>query len=160
MVEMTEQTTSTLQQYLEKAYALAYKAQRLISVDRAAYRIFKEIKELIGSLEEYIINNIEYDSVEVGNKLKYYEKQLALIEEKKDSLLLRFFRQMSEHPSLPQNLDEEKYIINWMASKGYEFCSYDKQEALQKLDEVKEGGVIEEEDPLTGLDIWCLKVRK
>lgn len=48
-----------------------------------------------------------------------------------------------------------------MASKGYEFCSYSKQDAIQKLDEVREGEVIEEEDPLgSGLDLWCLKVSK
>ncbi|MEM3681654.1 MAG: hypothetical protein QXZ65_08735, partial [Metallosphaera sp.] len=153
-------------QYLEKAYALAYKAQKLISTDRAAYRIKKELNELINTLEEYVAHGFEYDRVEVGNKLRYYEKQLQLIEEKKDSLLLRSFREMTrkfdgKHPSLPPNLDEEKYIINWMASKGYEFCSYSKQDAIQKLDEVREGEVIEEEDPLgSGLDLWCLKVSK
>nr|WP_039698758.1 hypothetical protein [Sulfolobus islandicus] len=162
---MTE-TTTALQQHLEKAYTLAYKAQRLISIDKAAYRIYKEIKEVIESLEFYLSNNYEYDAAEVGNKLRMYEKQLALIEEKKDSLLLRSFRQMTKKSndklgSLTEASDEEKYFITWMKEKGYEFCSYDKSEALQKLDEVKEGEVVEEEDPLgSGLDIWCLKVRK
>jgi hypothetical protein len=103
---MTE-TTSTLQQHLEKAYALAYKAQNLVSIDRAAYRIYKEIKEVIESLEFYLSNNYEYDAAEVGNKLRMYEKQLKMIEEKNDDLLLRPFRQMGKHPSLPQNLDDE-----------------------------------------------------
>ena len=76
---MTE-TTSTLQQYLEKAYALAYKAQKLIAADRAAYRIYREIKEVIESLEFYLSNNYEYDEVEVGNKLRMYEKQLKGIQ--------------------------------------------------------------------------------
>ena len=98
---MTE-TTSTLQQHLEKAYALAYKAQNLVSIDRAAYRIYKEIKEVIESLEFYLSNNYEYDAAEVGNKLRMYEKQLKMIEEKNDDLLLRSFRQMGKHPSLPQ----------------------------------------------------------
>jgi len=100
---MTE-TTSTLQQYLEKAYALAYKAQRLVSVDRAAYRIYREIKEVIESLEFYLSNNYEYDEVEVANKLRMYEKQLKMIEEKKDDLLLRSFRQMGKLGSLPQKV--------------------------------------------------------
>ncbi|BDB97429.1 hypothetical protein [Saccharolobus caldissimus] len=83
---MTE--TIVLQQYLEKAYALAYKAQKLITVDRAAYRIYRELKEVIESLEFYLNNKMEYDEAEVGTKLKYFEKQLALIEEKRDSTLL------------------------------------------------------------------------
>jgi hypothetical protein len=159
---MTEATT--LQQHLEKAYALAYKAQRLVSIDRAAYRIYKEIKEVIESLEFYLSNNYEYDAAEVGTKLRYYEKQLQLIEEKRDSMLLRSFRQIvnGKHPSLPQNLDEEKYFINWMKEHNYEFCSYSKQEALEKLDEIGAEAAVEEvEDPLgSGLNIWCLKVRK
>jgi len=102
---MTEATT--LQQHLEKAYALAYKAQKLIAADRAAMRIHRELKEVIESLEFYLNNKMEYDEAEVGTKLRYYEKQLQLIEEKRDDdLLLRSFRQMGKHPSLPQNLDE------------------------------------------------------
>jgi hypothetical protein len=106
---MTE-TTSTLQQHLEKAYALAYKAQKLVSIDRAAYRIYREIKEVIESLEFYLYNNYEYDEAEVGTKLRYYEKQLQLIEEKRDSTLLRSFRQMVNDKlgSLPQNLEVRK----------------------------------------------------
>nr|WP_039698592.1 hypothetical protein [Sulfolobus islandicus] len=156
---MTE-TTTALQQHLEKAYTLAYKAQKLVSIDRAAYRIYKEIKEVIESLEFYLSNNYEYDAAEVGNKLRMYEKQLQLIEEKRDSTLLRSFRQMSKHPSLPQNLDEEKYLLAWMKEHNYEFCSYDKSEALRKLDEIEVEAVVEEvEDPLgSGLDLWCLKV--
>jgi hypothetical protein len=160
---MTE-TTSTLQQHLEKAYALAYKAQKLVSVDRAAYRIYREIKEVIESLEFYLYNNYEYDEAEVGTKLRYYEKQLQLIEEKRDSTLLRSFRQMVNDKlgSLPQNLDDEKFMVNWMKEHNYEFCSYSKQEALEKLDEIGVEAAVEEvEDPLgSGLDIWCLKVRK
>ena len=96
---MTE--TTTLQQHLEKAYALAYKAQNLVSIDRAAYRIYKEIKEVIESLKFYLSNNYEYDAAEVWNKLRMYEKQLKMIEEKNDDLLLRFFRQMgNKHPPL------------------------------------------------------------
>ncbi|BAB66403.1 hypothetical protein STK_13440 [Sulfurisphaera tokodaii str. 7] len=103
---MTE-TTSILQQYLEKAYALYGKAVRLVAVDRAARRIMKEVNELISALEEYINYNIEYDAVEVSNKLTYYEKQLKMIEEKKDSMLLRSFREMTRKQngklgSLPQ----------------------------------------------------------
>nr|WP_011225172.1 hypothetical protein [Sulfolobus islandicus]CAG38210.1 putative RepA protein [Sulfolobus islandicus] len=90
---MTE--TTVLQQQLEKAYALAYKAQKLVAVDRAAQRIKRELEELISSLEEFQLYGLDYDEAEVGTKLKYYEKQLALIEEKKDSLLLRSFRQIS-----------------------------------------------------------------
>ena len=75
--------TTTLQQHLEKAHALAYKAQRLVSVDRAAIRIHRELKEVIESLEFYLNNKREYDEAEVGTKLRYYEKQLQLIEEKK-----------------------------------------------------------------------------
>ena len=98
---------TTLQQHLEKAYTLAYKAQKLIAVDRTAYRIYKEIKEVIENLEFYMSSGYEYDEAEVGNKLRMYEKQLKMIEEKNDDLR-RFFRQMGKHPSLPQNLDEEK----------------------------------------------------
>nr|WP_039698748.1 hypothetical protein [Sulfolobus islandicus] len=163
---MTE-TTTALQQHLEKAYTLAYKAQRLVSVDRAAIRIYRELKEVIESLEFYLSNNYEYDAAEVGNKLRMYEKQLALIEEKKDDLLLRSFRQMISRKSddklgsLTEAIDEEKFMVNWMAEKGYEECYYNKQDALRRLDELKEGEVVEEEDPLgSGLDIWCLKVRK
>jgi response regulator RpfG family c-di-GMP phosphodiesterase len=76
---------TTLQQHLEKAYALAYKAQRLVRVDRTAMRIYKELKEVIENLEFYLHNKIEYDEAEVGTKLRYYEKQLQLIEEKRDS---------------------------------------------------------------------------
>lgn len=40
-------------------------------------------------------------------------------------------------------------------------CSYSKAEALERLDELEEGEVVEEEDPLgSGLDLWCLKVRR
>jgi len=163
---MTE-ATSTLQQHLEKAYALAYKAQKLIAADRAAIRIYRELKEVIESLEFYLNNKMEYDEAEVGTKLRYYEKQLQLIEEKRDSTLLRSFRQMVSKSddklgSLPQNLDEEKYFINWMKEHNYEFCSYSKQEALEKLDEIGVEAAVEEvEDPLgSNLDLWCLKVRK
>jgi len=97
---MTEATT--LQQHLEKAYVLAYKAQKLIAADRAAIRIHRELKEVIESLEFYLNNKMEYDAAEVGNKLRMYEKQLKMIEEKNDDLLLRSFRQMGKHPSLPQ----------------------------------------------------------
>ena len=91
---MTE--VSILQQYLSKAYELYGKATKLITVDRAAQRIKKELSELISALEEYIAQGFEYDEAEVGTKLKYYEKQLKMIEEKKDSLLLRSFREMSK----------------------------------------------------------------
>jgi len=162
---MTEATT--LQQHLEKAYALAYKAQKLVSVDRAAYRIYREIKEVIESLEFYLYNNYEYDEAEVGTKLRYYEKQLQLIAEKRDSTLLRSFRQMVSKSddklgSLPQNLDEEKYFINWMKEKGYEECYYSRVEALRRLGEIGVEAAVEEvEDPLgSNLDLWCLKVRK
>lgn len=94
-------------QHLEKAYALAYKAQKLIAIDRTAYRIYKEIKEVIENLEFYLANSYEYDVAELGNKLMMYEKQLKMIEEKNDDLR-RFFRQMGKPPSLPQNLDKEK----------------------------------------------------
>jgi hypothetical protein len=105
---MTE-TTSTLQQHLEKAYALAYKAQKLIAADRAAIRIHRELKEVIESLEFYLNNKMEYDEAEVGTKLRYYEKQLQLIEEKRDSTLLRSFRQIvnGKLGSLPQKGEEE-----------------------------------------------------
>jgi len=98
---------TTLQQHLEKAYALAYKAQKLIAADRTAYRIYNEIKEVIENLEFYLSSGYEYDEAEVGNKLRMYEKQLQLIEEKNDDLP-GFFRQMSKHPSLPQNLGETR----------------------------------------------------
>jgi hypothetical protein len=78
-------TEVALQQHLEKAYALAYKAQRLVSVDRAAMRIYKELKEVIEDLEFYLNNKIEYDEAEVGTRLSYYEKQLKMIEEKRES---------------------------------------------------------------------------
>jgi hypothetical protein len=61
---------------------------------------------------------MEHDEAEVGNKLRMYEKQLALIEEKRDSLLLMSFRQMMSGKqndklgSLTENADEEKYFIN------------------------------------------------
>jgi len=109
---MTEATT--LQQHLEKAYALAYKAQRLVSVDRAAIRIYRELKEVIESLEFQLNNKMEYDEAEVGTKLRYYEKQLQLIEEKRDSTLLRSFRHMVSKSydklgSLPQKeVESEK----------------------------------------------------
>ena len=102
---MTE--TTTLQQHLEKAYALAYKAQNLVSIDRAAYRIYKEIKEVIESLEFYMSSDYEYDAAEVGNKLRMYEKQLKIIEEKNNDLL-RFFRQKGKLPSLPQKGEEDE----------------------------------------------------
>jgi len=98
---------TTLQQHLEKAYALAYKAQKLIAVDRAAYRIYKEIKEVIESLEFYMSSDYEYDAAEVGNKLRMYEKQLKIIEEKNNDLL-RFFRQKGKLPSLPQKGEEDE----------------------------------------------------
>jgi len=88
---MTEATT--LQQHLEKAYMLFGKAQKL-TADRAAIRIHRELKEVIDSLKFYLNNKREYDEAEVGTKLRYYEKQLQLIEEKRDSTLLRSFRQM------------------------------------------------------------------
>lgn len=163
---MTE--TTVLQQHLEKAYALAYKAQKLITADRAAQRIKRELEELISSLEEFQLYGLDYDEAEVGTKLKYYEKQLALIEEKKDSLLLRSFRQMISRKSddklgsLTEAIDEEKFMISWMKEKGYEECYYNKQDALRRLDEIGVGAAVEEvEDPLgNGLDIWCLKVQK
>nr|WP_011229444.1 hypothetical protein [Sulfolobus sp. NOB8H2]CAA09132.1 hypothetical protein [Sulfolobus sp. NOB8H2] len=163
MDEMTE--TTILQSQLEKAYTLAYKAQKLISIDKAAYRIYKEIKEVIESLEFYLNNKMEYDEAEVGNKLKMYEKQLKMIEEKRDSTLLRSFRQMTRKSDDKLgsllNPDEEKYFINWMKEKGYEECYYNKQDALRRLDEVGVEAAVEEvEDPLTGLDLWCLKVSK
>ncbi|MFP3261079.1 MAG: hypothetical protein RXQ22_09455 [Sulfolobus sp.] len=95
---------STLQ-HLEKAYALAYRAQKLIATDRTAYRIYNEIKEVIENLEFYLSNNYEYDDAELGNKLRMYEKQLKMIEENNNDLR-RFFRQMGKPPSLPQNLGE------------------------------------------------------
>ena len=109
---MTE-TTSTLQQHLEKAYALAYKAQKLIAADRAARRILHEINELISAMEEFQLYGLDYDEAEVGTKLRYYEKQLQLIEEKRDSMLLRSFRQMVSKSddklgSLPQN----RYMVH------------------------------------------------
>ena len=56
-------------------------------------------------------------------------------------------------------LDDEKFMLNWIAEKGYDFCSYSKAEALQELDKVTEGEVVEEEDPLgSGLDLWCVRV--
>ena len=88
---MTEATT--LQQHLEKAYMLFGKAQKL-TVDRAARRILHEINELISAMEEFQLYGLDYDEAEVGTKLRYYEKQLQLIEEKRDSMLLRSFRQM------------------------------------------------------------------
>ena len=99
-------TETTLQQHLEKAYVLAYKAQNLIAADRTAYRIYNEIKEVIENLEFYLSSGYEYDEAEVGNKLRMYEKQLQLIEEKNDDLS-GFFRQMDKHPSLPQKGEEE-----------------------------------------------------
>nr|WP_011225211.1 hypothetical protein [Sulfolobus islandicus]CAG38253.1 putative RepA protein [Sulfolobus islandicus] len=160
---MTE--TTVLQQQLEKAYALAYKAQKLVAVDRAAVRIYRELKEVIESLEFYLNNKMEYDGAEVGTKLKYYEKQLALIEEKKDSLLLRSFKEMTRKQSDKlgslMDIDEEKFIISWMKEKGYEECYYNKQDALRRLDEIGVEAAVEEvEDPLGRLDIWCLKVQK
>ena len=98
---------TTLQQHLEKAYALAYKAQKLIAVDRAAYRIYKEIKEVIEDLEFYVSNDYEYDVAEVGNKLRMYEKQLKMIEEKNDDLR-KFFREKGKLPSLPQKGEEDE----------------------------------------------------
>nr|WP_011225131.1 hypothetical protein [Sulfolobus islandicus]CAG38166.1 putative RepA protein [Sulfolobus islandicus] len=92
-------TETTLQQYLEKAYALAYKAMKLITADRAAQRIKRELEELISSLEEFQLYGLDYDQEEVGTKLKMYEKQLQLIEEKRDSTLLRSFRQMTRKQS-------------------------------------------------------------
>jgi hypothetical protein len=49
-----------------------------------------------------------------------------------------------------------------MKEHNYEFCSYSKQEALEKLDEIGVEAAVEEvEDPLgSNLDLWCLKVRK
>ncbi|AKA73864.1 hypothetical protein SULI_08030 [Saccharolobus solfataricus] len=161
---MTEATT--LQQHLEKAYMLFGKAQKLIAADRAARRILHEINELISAMEEFQLYGLDYDEAEVGTKLRYYEKQLQLIEEKRDSMLLRSFRQMVSKSddklgSLPHNLDEEKYFINWMKEKGYEECYYSKVEALRRLDEIgAEAEVREEEDPLGINDLWCLKVRK
>ena len=160
---MTEATT--LQQHLEKAYMLFGKAQKL-TVDRAARRILHEINELISAMEEFQLYGLDYDEAEVGTKLRYYEKQLQLIEEKRDSMLLRSFRQMVSKSddklgSLTQNLDDEKFMVNWMKEHNYEFCSYSKQEALEKLDEIGVEAAVEEEDPLgINLDLWCLKVRK
>lgn len=65
---MTEQTT-----ILSKAQELYGKAAKLVTVNRAARRILRELNELINTLEEYIHYNIEYDKAEVGTKLKYYE---------------------------------------------------------------------------------------
>jgi len=81
-------------------------------------------------------------------------------------MLLRSFRQMVSKSddklgSLTQNLDDEKFMVNWMKEHNYEFCSYSKQEALEKLDEIGVEAAVEEEDPLgINLDLWCLKVRK
>ena len=97
---------STLQ-HLEKAYALAYKAQKLIATDRTACRIYKEIREVIENLEFYMSNNYEYDDAEVGNRLKMYEKQLKMIEEKNDDLR-KFFREKGKLPSLPQKGEEDE----------------------------------------------------
>jgi len=83
---MTEATT--LQQHLEKAYMLFGKAQKL-TADRAARRILHEINELISAMEEFQLYGLDYDEVEVGNKLRMYEKQLQLIEEKRDSTQLK-----------------------------------------------------------------------
>jgi len=49
---------------------------------------------LISAMEEFQLYGLDYDEAEVGTKLRYYEKQLQLIEEKRDSMLLRSFRQM------------------------------------------------------------------
>jgi len=98
--------TETTLQHLEKAYALAYKAQNLIAIDRTAYKIYKEIKEVIENLEFYLSSDYEYDEAEVGNKLRMYEKQLKMIEEKNDDLR-KFFRHMGKHPSLPQKGEKE-----------------------------------------------------
>ncbi|BDB96994.1 hypothetical protein [Saccharolobus caldissimus] len=152
---MTEQTT-----ILSKAQELYGKAAKLVTVNRAARRILRELNELINTLEEYIHYNIEYDKAEVGTKLKYYEKQLQLVERKRE--LFKFFREVSKKQgSLPENADDEEFLLSWIKEKGYELCSYSKAEALERLDELEEGEVVEEEDPLgSGLDLWCLKVRR
>jgi hypothetical protein len=96
---------TTLQQHLEKAYTLAYRAQRLTRVDRTAMRIYKELKEIIENLEFYLHNKIEYDEAEVGTKLRYYEKQLQLIEEKRDPSLRQMVSKFDcKLGSLPQDL--------------------------------------------------------
>nr|WP_011114802.1 hypothetical protein [Sulfolobus islandicus]AAK06924.1 ORF165 [Sulfolobus islandicus] len=159
---MTE--TTVLQQHLEKAYALAYKAQKLITADRAAQRIKRELEELISSLEEFQLYGLDYDEAEVGTKLKMYEKQLQLIEEKRDSTLLRSFREMTRKQSDKlgslMDIDEEKFMISWMKERGYEECYYNKQDALRRLDEIGVEAAVEEVEGPLGLDIWCLKVRK
>ncbi len=100
---------TTLQQHLEKAYALAYKAQRLTRIDRTAMRIYKELKEIIENLEFYLHNKIEYDEAEVGTKLRYYEKQLQLIEEKRDSNLKQMVSEFDgKLGSLPQKGEEDE----------------------------------------------------
>jgi hypothetical protein len=48
-----------------------------------------------------------------------------------------------------------------MNGKGYEFCSYDKSEALRKFDKIGVEAIVEEvENLLTGLDLWCMRVKK
>lgn len=135
-------TEVSVLQHLEKAYALAYKAQRLVGTDRSAYRIYKELREVIESLEFYMNNNIDYDGIEVSNKLRMYEKQLKLIEEKKDSLLLRSFRQMSKLGSLP-NLDVRFVVLEgekMIDNRTLEIISscwvkYRHAESIRELDE-------------------------
>ncbi|WP_248547198.1 hypothetical protein [Metallosphaera sedula] len=87
--------TEVLQDHLRKAYELLGRASKLVSVDRAARRILSELNELINSLEEFRYQGLEYDEAEVGTKLKMYEKQLRMIEEKRDSTLLMSYREMA-----------------------------------------------------------------
>jgi len=108
---MTE-TTSTLQQHLEKAYMLFRKAQKL-TADRAAIRIHRELKEVIDSLKFYLNNKREYDEAEVGTKLRYYEKQLQLIEEKRDSIdkiFARFEEFINSNDLMLVNREELKVV--------------------------------------------------
>jgi len=44
---------------------------------------------LISAMEEFQLYGLDYDEAEVGTKLRYYEKQLQLIEEKRDSTQLK-----------------------------------------------------------------------
>jgi len=114
---MTE-TTSTLQQHLEKAYMLFRKAQKL-TADRAAIRIHRELKEVIDSLKFYLNNKREYDEAEVGTKLRYYEKQLQLIEEKRDSIdkiFARFEEFINSNSQMLVNREELKVV--WAVRYG------------------------------------------